>query len=76
MRKRWGKCSWSRDFATVPGWKAIATTINGGYTKVNGENHSYDSYKVIECPQFELLKSIKQKIFNNAGKVRPKNRKR
>lgn len=44
--KACGGCSWSRNFIPVPGWKAEPTHIpsNGDFA---------DSYRIIECPEYE-----------------------
>lgn len=41
-----GKCSWSKDFTPVKGWKAKKTKIRFG--------NSYDeSYHVTKCPEYK-----------------------
>ena len=58
------KCSWSKNFIPVPGWKAIPTKISCGYKYKKKDPHIVDSFDVYECPEFELLQSIK----DNFGK--------
>lgn len=57
--KACGRCSWSKSFTPVPGWKAIPT-------KIQADNHSryshVDSFDIYECPEFELLAEIKRRI--------------
>lgn len=54
--KAGGRCSWSKDFTPVPGWKATPTKISmphychGKYYK----NH-IDSFHITECPEFEPM---------------------
>lgn len=50
----YGRCSWSREFKPVKGWKATATTVinvigTGKYRK----GKPTPSYHVQECPLFE-----------------------
>ena len=52
--KAGGKCSWSKSFTPVDGWDAIPTKIQ---TRDN-PNGYIDSFRVIECPEFELLELI------------------
>lgn len=57
--KNGGLCSWSKNFTPVEGWEAIPTKIQArgaynGYAEI-------DSYKVINCPQFELMERLKNK---------------
>lgn len=64
--KACGRCSWSKDFTPVEGWKAIPTKI-----RKRDNNYGYmDSFIVLECPEFELMREIKQGIIANAGKTR------
>lgn len=56
--KACGGCSWSKNFTPVDGWKAIPTKILCGY-KLKKKPHIVDSFDVYECPEFELLQSIK-----------------
>ena len=39
-------CSWSERFEPVQGWTAVPT-------KINCEYYMADSYRVIDCPEFE-----------------------
>lgn len=57
--KNGGLCSWSKNFTPVEGWEAIPTKIQarGAY---NGYGE-IDSYKVINCPKFELMERLKNK---------------
>lgn len=57
--KACGRCSWSREFVPVPGWKAIPTKIYQ-YTSSGEHKHRYhtDSFDVYECPEFEPLKAM------------------
>lgn len=59
--KACGRCSWSKNFTPVPGWKAIPT-------KIQADNHSkythVDSFDIYECPEFELMEEIKRRIAN------------
>lgn len=59
--KACGRCSWSKNFTPVEGWKAIPTKISCGY-KLGGIPHIVDSFIVCECPEFELLGAIKRKL--------------
>lgn len=43
-----GRCSWSKKFVPVEGWKAIPTT---------------KSFDVYECPEFEPLKAMNTRRF-------------
>lgn len=63
--KACGRCSWSKNFVPVPGWKAIPTKIFQ-YTRGQGGNHyryHTDSFDVYECPEFEPLKAMNTKRF-------------
>ena len=55
-KKAGGLCSWSENFTPVEGWKAEPTKVWVGATSV--ESYT-DSYRVIECPKFELLDTVK-----------------
>lgn len=68
--KACGRCSWSKNFTPVEGWKAVPTKIACGYKYGGVKPHIVDSFDVYECPEFELLNLIKIKAFKNAGKVR------
>ena len=48
-----GRCSWSKDYKPVEGWKAKPT-------KIRFQDIEDDSFCVIECPEFELLESVKE----------------
>lgn len=67
--KACGRCSWSRDFIPVPGWKATPTKLNVE------RNRIVDSYEVHECPEFEIL-NIKNEdellklVKRNIGRIR------
>ena len=39
-------CSWSASFKPVNGWTAVPT-------KITFADHTADSYRVIDCPEFE-----------------------
>lgn len=39
-------CSWSQGFTPVYGWTAVPT-------KITCADHKADSYRVIDCPEFE-----------------------
>lgn len=54
--KNCGDCSWSHDFTPVEGWEAIPTKLQA-YGHAEGE---IDSYKVIKCPEFELMERLKK----------------
>lgn len=56
-----GKCSWSKDFTPVDGWKAKPTEIASYTTSKKGIRRkvSYSSYHVTECPEFKLLDDVK-----------------
>lgn len=56
--KQCGKCSWSKEFKPVNGWKAIPTKIMGGVGKYE---RCIESFLVIECPEFELLKRLEKR---------------
>ena len=70
--KACGKCSWSKRFKPVDGWKAVPTKV-----WIGGESrHPWgDSFDVYECPEFEPL-NIKNKdefiklIKRNIGRIR------
>jgi hypothetical protein len=62
------KCSWSKNFIPVPGWKAIPTKI---FVSEHSATPYIDSFDVYECPEFELLESIKRKLVEKAGKIMP-----
>ncbi len=70
--KAGGKCSWSRSFTPVDGWKAIPTKIlNQSENEEKGRQASYtDSFDVYECPEFELMEAIKRQVV--AGVFRSK----
>lgn len=57
--KNGGLCSWSKNFTPVEGWEAIPTKIQarGAYN----EHGEIDSFKVISCPEFELMERLKDK---------------
>lgn len=62
--KACGRCSWSKDFTPVPGWKATPTKIIS-YTTICGKRYKkcyIDSYEVHECPEFEFMEWIKKNI--------------
>ena len=61
--KAGGKCSWSKDFTPVEGWKAVPTKVKAA------ERKGYiDSFDVYECPEFELMEFIKmQKVSLGEG---------
>ena len=55
--KNGGKCSWSKDFTPVENWRAIPTQIQAkGHA--GGRNH-VDSFRVLECPEYEPYKRLK-----------------
>lgn len=54
--KNGGLCSWSKNFTPVEGWEAIPTKIQA-YGHADGV---IDSYKVISCPEFELMERLKK----------------
>ncbi len=57
--KACGKCSWSREFVPVPGWKAIPTKIFQWTSKGEHRRKCYtNSFDVYECPEFEPLKVV------------------
>lgn len=39
-------CSWSQGFKPVYGWTAVPT-------KITCADHTADSYRVVDCPEFE-----------------------
>ena len=43
------RCSWSRFFIPVDGWEAKKTRVKNGC----GDDAFIESYKVINCPEFE-----------------------
>lgn len=51
--KACGRCSWSRDFTPVPGWKATPHFIQADSTH---------TYAIHECPEFELAEIIKKNM--------------
>ena len=55
-QKACGGCSWSKDFTPVENWNAVPTKIKA-YGTGDG---TIDSYRVIECPEFELLERLKK----------------
>lgn len=59
-----GKCPWATKFEPVPGWEAIPTKL-----LVSGRQ-KIDSFIVVECPEFELMREIKLGIIESAGKTR------
>ena len=75
--KAGGKCSWSRDFTPVQGWKAKPTKVPA-YTTGNGKKKKkiyLDSFEVHECPEFEPLKlkdeaELIKLIKRNSGRIR------
>ena len=54
--KNCGDCSWSHDFTPVEGWEAVPTKIQA----YNHGDEATDSYKVISCPEFELMERLKK----------------
>lgn len=64
--KAGGKCSWSKDFTPVEGWKAEPT-------KIKSDNHSKDrfcdSFDVYECPEFEPLQRMNTQRVSALQKV-------
>lgn len=61
------KCSWSKKFKPVEGWKAKPTKVYRHTIRYKDgtEKKVYqDSYDIRECPEFELLKTI----IDNYGK--------
>ena len=75
--KACGRCSWSRKFVPVQGWKAEPTKIYQYTMRKNGKNHLYhtDSFDVYECPEFEPLKGMNTVLFLdevNLAKVKKK----
>lgn len=54
--KNGGLCSWSENFTPVEGWEAVPTKIQA-YGHADGV---IDSYKVISCPEFELMERLKK----------------
>ena len=59
-----GKCPWATKFEPVPGWKAIPTKI------LVSDRQKIDSFIVVECPEFELMREIKLGIIESSGKTR------
>lgn len=55
--KACGRCSWSKSFTPVEGWKATPTKVRADQ---QSRNQYVDSFDVYECPEFEPLK-----VFNN-----------
>lgn len=56
--KNGGLCSWSENFTPVEGWDAVPTKIQArGHA--NGEEY-IDSFRVISCPEFELMERLKK----------------
>ena len=52
--KCYGDCSWSDlSFTPIEGWKAIKSI------GVDDSGHTYDSYTVIGCPEFERDRRFK-----------------
>lgn len=66
--KACGGCSWSdRSFTPVEGWVAETTKLHG----YRGDGGVIDSYRVIECPQFEddtqrYNRKVKRNWWNSA----------
>lgn len=63
--KACGKCSWSREFKPIKGWRAIPTQIYQYTTLKRGKHYRYstDSFDVYECPEFEPLKMQSEEEF-------------
>ena len=61
--KAGGNCSWSAKFQPVDGWNAIPTRIQ---TRDNPKGY-VESYRVLDCPEFELLKAVEN---NGAEKLK------
>ena len=57
--KACGRCSWSKNFTPVEGWKAVPTKV---YIGGESKNKYIDSFDVYECPEFELLKAVKMRL--------------
>jgi hypothetical protein len=56
-QKAGGKCSWSKSFIPIEGWKAIPTKLKiNDRSRRDGETDSFDIY---ECPEFELMERLK-----------------
>lgn len=55
--KACGRCSWSKNFTPVEGWKAIPTKIH--QRTWEGKTYSTDSFDVYECPEYELMEELK-----------------
>ena len=54
-KKASGRCSWSREFKPVEGWRAIPTKV-----REQGKKDKFiPSYDVYECPEFDLLDKLK-----------------
>ena len=61
-----GKCSWSKDFIPIPGWKAEPTRVlMAEVTTKAGKKKKYytDSFSIKECPKFEPLKINNDREF-------------
>ena len=54
-QKAGGNCSWSKDFTPVEGWNAKPTKISCAESPTG----YIESYRVKECPEFELLETVK-----------------
>lgn len=52
-----GKCSWSKKFVPVKGWKAIPTKIKAGRAS---DGRIVDSFCVIECPKYVKGRVVEQ----------------
>ena len=65
--KAGGKCSWSKNFTPVEGWKAVPTKVFQYTSGEKGKQYRYytDSYDVYECPEFEPLKAMNTRCFLN-----------
>jgi hypothetical protein len=63
--KACGKCSWSREFVPVKGWKAIPTKLFQYTTGKGRKRIAYytGSFDVYECPEFEPLKMQSEEEF-------------
>ena len=65
--KACGRCSWSKNFTPVEGWKAKPTKMLISTTNGKGGLRKYysDTYEIHECPEFEPLKIKNEAEFMN-----------
>ena len=56
------KCPWATKFEPVPGWKATPTKVMAAKLSAH---ETIDSFIVHECPEFQLMDFIKNRIVEN-----------